>query len=48
MTIGRTSEEKSRRTVKMERIRHRINLESRDLQTLDISLENPQGWRTSA
>ena len=26
----------------------RINLESKDLLILDISLENPQGWRESA
>ena len=32
----------------MERIRDRINLESKDLLILDISLENPQGWRASA
>ena len=39
---------KVRRTEVMERTGHRINLESRDLIILNISLENPEGWRTSA
>ena len=35
-------------TEEMERTGDRINLESKDLLILDISLENPQGWRASA
>ena len=42
MTIGRTSEARTRKTCKMENNRHRIDLERRDLQILDISLKNPQ------
>ena len=40
LTIDRTRAGKAERTEEIERIRHRINLESRDLQDLDISLEN--------
>ena len=40
--------EKAKQMCGMESKGHRINLESRDLQILDISLENLQGWRTSA
>ena len=38
----------SKKNREMERSRDRINLESKDLLILDISLENPQGWRASA
>ena len=48
MTIGKTRETRTRKMCEMENHRHRIILESRDLQILDISLENPQEWRTSA
>ena len=48
MTIDRTKVGKGKRTEEMERTRHRINLESRDLLILVIILESPQGWRTSA
>ena len=44
----RTSEEKAKRMCGMESKGHRINMKSRDLLILDISLENFQGWRTSA
>ena len=47
MTIDLPRAGKAKRTEVMERTGHRINLENRDLQILDISLENPQGWRTS-
>ena len=39
---------KGKRMCRMESKGYRINLESRDLQILDISLENPQVWWTSA
>ena len=42
------SKNSKKRTEVMERIGHRINLEHKDLLILVISLENPQGWRTSA
>ena len=48
MTIDRTRVRKAERREEMERTRHRVNLESKDLLILDIILENPQGWRGSA
>ena len=48
MTVDRTRVGKAERSEEMERTRHRIDLESIDHQDLDISLENPQRWRTSA
>ena len=48
MTIDRTKAGKAKWTEEMERTRHRINLESRDLLILVIILESPQEWRTSA
>ena len=47
MTIDRTRVRTAKRTKAMERIRDRINLEYKDLPIPVISLENPQGWRTS-
>ena len=46
MTIDRTRARTAKRTEVMERIGDRIKLDHKDL--LVISLENPQGWRTSA
>ena len=40
MTIDRTRSRTAKRTEEMERIGDRINLESKDLLILDISLEN--------
>ena len=48
MTIDRTRVRTAKRTEVMERIGDRIKLEHKDLLILVISLENPQGWRTSA
>ena len=48
MTVDKTRVGKARRTEVMERTKQRINLENRDPQDLDISLENPSGWRTTA
>ena len=45
---GQNKGGKTKRTEEMERSQHRINLEGRDLQDLEISLENPQGWKASA
>ena len=39
---------KGKKMQRMENQGHRINLESRDLQILDISLEISEGWKTSA
>ena len=44
MTTGRTREARTGKIHEMEN-RHRINLESRDLLILNISIENSQGWR---
>ena len=48
MTIDRTRARATKRTEVMEGIRDRIILEHKDLLTLVINLENPQGWRESA
>ena len=40
-TVDRTRPRTAKRTEEMERIRDSINLESKDLLILDISLENP-------
>ena len=48
MTIDRPKEKTAKRTEVMERIRDRINLEHKDFLILVISLDNPQGWGTSA
>ena len=44
----RTRARTAKRTEIMERIEDRIKLEHKDFLILVISLENPQGWRTSA
>ena len=44
----RQNKVRTRKMRGMENHRHRIDLESRDLQILDISLEYPQEWRTNA
>ena len=43
----KTRVSKAKRTLEIKRIRYRIKLENRDLLILDISLENPQGWKAS-
>ena len=48
MTIDRTRARTVQRTEVMERIGDRINQKHKNLQILHVSLENPQGWRTSA
>ena len=48
MTINKTRARTAKRTEVMVRIGDRINLEHKDILILVISLENSQGWRTSA
>ena len=43
MTVDRTKVGKAKRTEEIEMRGYRINLESKDLLILDISLENPPG-----
>ena len=43
MTTGRTSEARTRKTREMENHRHRIILENRDLQILDLQSRKPPG-----
>ena len=48
MTVDRTKARAAKRTEVVERIRDRTSQKHKGLLILNVSLENPHGWRISA